>query len=156
MYLSVFMIKDNYGRFRNIANALVEDEMSSTYTWILQCLLKVTGITLKSFWTDSEPGLINAVSQVFPTTPHFYCLFHIWQNVIKHLKAKLGSNFNYFAKAFYACRNALYVEIFEKRWKLMIENFPECENYMARLYTNQISWAKAYLPLQFNAGIQST
>ena len=156
MYLSVFMVKDNYGRFRNIANALVEDEMSSTYTWILQCLLKATGITLKSFWTDSEPGLINAVSQVFPTTPHFYCLFHIWQNVIKHLKAKLGSNFNHFAKAFYACRNALCVEIFEKRWKLMIENFPECENYMARLYTNRISWAKAYLPLQFNAGIQST
>jgi len=156
MYLSVFMVKDNYGRFRNIANALVEDEMSSTYTWILQCLLKATGITPKSFWTDSEPGLINAVSQVFPTTPHFYCLFHIWQNVIKHLKAKLGSNFNHFAKAFYACRNALCVEIFEKRWKLMIENFPECENYMARLYTNRISWAKAYLPLQFNAGIQST
>jgi len=156
MYLSVFMVKDNYGRFRNIANALVEDEMSSTYTWILQCLLKATGITPKSFWTDSEPGLINAVSQVFPTTPHFYCLFHIWQNVIKHLKAKLGSNFNHFAKAFYACRNALCVEIFEKRWKLMIENFPKCENYMARLYTNRISWAKAYLPLQFNAGIQST
>ena len=36
MYLSVFMIKDNYGKFRNIANALIEDEMASTYTWILQ------------------------------------------------------------------------------------------------------------------------
>ncbi|CAG8648866.1 11577_t:CDS:2 [Funneliformis caledonium] len=156
MYLSVFMVKDNYERFQNIANALVEDEMSSTYTWILQCLLKATGITPKSFWTDSEPGLINAISQVFPTTPHFYCLFHIWQNVIKHLKAKLGSNFNHFAKAFYACRNALCVEIFEKRWKLMIENFSECKNYMARLYTNRISWAKAYLLLQFNAGIQNT
>ncbi|CAG8677989.1 14116_t:CDS:2 [Funneliformis caledonium] len=113
-------------------------------------------VSPKSFWTDSEPGLINAVSQVFPITPHFYCLFHIWQNVIKHLKAKLGSNFNHFAKAFYICRNALCVEIFEKCWKLMIENFPKCENYMARLYTNRISWTKAYLPLQFNAGIQST
>ena len=156
MYLSVFMIKDNYGRFRNIANALVEDEMSSTYTWILQCLLKATGIIPKSFWTDSEPGLINAVSQIFPTTPHFYCLFHIWQNVVKHLKAKLASNFNDFTKAFYSCRNALCIEIFEQRWELMIKKFPECEHYMTRLYTNRISWAKACLPFQFNAGIQST
>ncbi|PKY60616.1 hypothetical protein RhiirA4_484514 [Rhizophagus irregularis] len=29
MYLSVFMIKDNYGKFRNVANAFVEDEMAS-------------------------------------------------------------------------------------------------------------------------------
>ena len=51
------MVKDNYGKFRNIANALVKDEKSSTYTWILQCLLKATGIIPKSFWTDSEPGV---------------------------------------------------------------------------------------------------
>jgi len=112
------------------------------------------GIVLKSFWTDSESGLINAVSQVFLTMPHFYCLFHIWQNVIKYLKAKLGSNFNNFVKAFYACRDALCIEIFEQRWGFMIKKFPECENYMIkRLYTSQVNWAKAYLQFQFNVGI---
>src|SRR6185436_5250057 len=34
MYLSVFMIRDNYGKFRNVANALIEDEMALTYIWI--------------------------------------------------------------------------------------------------------------------------
>ena len=39
----------------------------------------------------------------------------------------------------------------------MIKTFPDCQNYMNwTLYNNQISWAKAYLPSQFNAGIQST
>jgi hypothetical protein len=158
MYLSVLMVKDNYGRFRNVANALVEDELSSTYVWILQCLVKATdNVIPKSIWTDSEPGLINAISQVFPNTPHFYCLYHIWQNVIKNLKGKLGSKFHLFGKAFYLCRNALSIELFEQRWKSMISEFPECERYMTRaLYTNRISWAKAYTPFQFNAGIQST
>jgi hypothetical protein len=158
MYLSVLMVKDNYGRFRNIANALVEDELSLTYVWILQCLLKATDNTIpKSIWTDSEPGLINAISQVFPTTLHFYCLFHIWQNVIKNLKGKLGSKFQLFSKAFYSCRNVLSVDLFEQRWKYMLKEFPECERYMTRaLYANRISWAKAYTPFQFNAGIQST
>lgn len=156
MYLSVFMIKDNYGKFRNVANALVEDELASTYVWILQCLIKATNTVPKSFWTDSEPGLINAVAQVLPDTPHFYCLFHIWQNIIKHLKSKVP-DFDKFSKAFYSCRNALSIPIFEQRWENMIKTFPECQNYMSRtLYNNRISWAKAYLPFQFNAGIQST
>ena len=158
MYLSVFMIKDNYGKFRNIANALVEDELASTYIWILQCLMKATNDTApKSFWTDSEPGLINAVSHVFPSTPHFYCLFHIWQNIIKHLKAKLGEKFHSFSQAFYLCRNALSTEVFEQKWESMLNMFPECQPYMTRvLYSNRLSWAKSYLPFQFNAGVQST
>ena len=117
MYLSVFMVRDNYGKFRNVANALVEDEMASTYIWILQCLMKATGEkTPKAFWIDSESELINAASHVFPTTPHFHCLFHIWQNIIKHLKSKLDSKFSSsFSKAFYLCRNTLSIELFEQR-----------------------------------------
>src|SRR5215469_16099929 len=137
MYLSVFMVKDNYGKFRNVANALIEDELASTYTWILECLMKATNNNMpKAFWTDSEPGLINAAAHVFPSTPHFYCLFHIRQNIIKHLKTKI-KDFNDFIKIFYSCRNALSVEVFEQQWEFMIKKFPECERYMVRtLYTN--------------------
>ncbi len=141
-----------------MANALVEDELSSTYVWILQCLVKATENTVpKSFWSDSEPGLINAVSQVFPNIPHFYCLYHIWQNIIKHFKGKLGAKFHSFSQAFYSCRNALSTELFEQRWELMMNTFPECQLYMKRaLYPNRSSWAKSYSPFQFSAGIQST
>ena len=78
MYLSVFMIKDNYGRFWNVANALVDNELSSTYAWILQCLANATdNIVPKTFWTDSVPGLINAVSHVFSTTPFLLPFSHL-------------------------------------------------------------------------------
>jgi hypothetical protein len=59
-----------------------------------------------------KSGLINAAACIFPTTPYFYCLFYIWQNIIKHFKAKI-QNFNDFSKAFYSCRNVLNMEIFE-------------------------------------------
>jgi hypothetical protein len=148
MYLSVFMIKDNYGRFQNVANALVEDKLSSTYVWILKCLMKATdNIIPKSIWTDFEPGLINIISQVLPNTQHFLCLFHIWQNIIKHLKTPLGSNFNNFSKAFYSCRNSLSTEIFDQGWEYMLKTFPECQRYMTKiLYPVKINWAKAYTP----------
>ena len=39
----------------------------------------------------------------------------------------------------------------------MIETFSAYRNYMTKtLYANRISWAKCYIPFQFNAGIQST
>ena len=39
----------------------------------------------------------------------------------------------------------------------MIKTFPGCQRYMTRtLYSTRISWARAYTPFQFNAGIQST
>lgn len=39
----------------------------------------------------------------------------------------------------------------------MLDTFSECYSYMMRaLYPNRSSWAKSYLPFQFNAGIQST
>ncbi|CAG8770918.1 6737_t:CDS:2, partial [Racocetra persica] len=48
----------------NTSNALVENKLSLTYIWILQYLAKATNnVVSKSFWTDSKPGLINAVSQ---------------------------------------------------------------------------------------------
>ncbi|CAB5351372.1 unnamed protein product [Rhizophagus irregularis] len=134
--------------------------MAFTYIWILQCLIKATNnLTPKSFWTDSEPDLINASSHVSPITPYFYCLFHIWQNIIKHLKAKLGENFLSFSKAFYSCQNALSIELllFKQKWKSMIDLFPECQSYMTKaLYLNHSSCVKSYLPFQFNGRIQST
>ncbi|EXX66402.1 hypothetical protein RirG_124140 [Rhizophagus irregularis DAOM 197198w] len=39
----------------------------------------------------------------------------------------------------------------------MIDLFPECQSYMTKaLYPNRSSWAKSYLPFQFNGRIQST
>ncbi|CAB5215287.1 unnamed protein product [Rhizophagus irregularis] len=111
----------------------------------------------KSFWTDSEPGLINATSHIFSLTPYFYCIFHIWQNIVKHLKVKLGENFHSFSKAFYTCRNALSIELFERKWKYMLDTFLECHSYMTKtMYPNHSNWAKSYLPFQFNGGVQST
>ncbi|POG69478.1 hypothetical protein GLOIN_2v1776934 [Rhizophagus irregularis DAOM 181602=DAOM 197198] len=41
-------------------------------------------------------------------------------------------------KAFYLCRNALSIELFEQKWKSMIDLFPECQSYMTKaLYPNR-------------------
>ncbi|CAG8542181.1 3126_t:CDS:2, partial [Scutellospora calospora] len=49
MYLSVFMIRDNSRRFRNMMNTLVEDELASIYKWILQRLMMMTDNLARAF-----------------------------------------------------------------------------------------------------------
>ncbi|CAB5092350.1 unnamed protein product [Rhizophagus irregularis] len=49
---------------------LMLDEMASTYIWILKYLMEATDKTTpKAFWTDSEPGLINAASHAKSYSP---------------------------------------------------------------------------------------
>ncbi|CAG8639905.1 7803_t:CDS:2, partial [Racocetra persica] len=138
--------KDLYQRFHdvvlndNTSNALVEDEMASIYVWILRYLMKATGdITPILFWTNSEPDLINAASHIFPATQYFYCLFHIWQNIVKHLKTKLNVNFNAFSKAFYSYRNVLSTELFEQCWKIQNTQSVESFNSIIKKSLNSIS-----------------
>ncbi|GBC42719.2 hypothetical protein GLOIN_2v1481191 [Rhizophagus irregularis DAOM 181602=DAOM 197198] len=53
-------------------NALVEDGMASTYTWILQCLMKATdNIAPKAFWTDSEINLKSKLGLRFNVFRHY-------------------------------------------------------------------------------------
>ncbi len=39
MYLSIFLIQDNYDKFKNITNVLVEDEIVSTVKIYSCCLI---------------------------------------------------------------------------------------------------------------------
>ncbi|PKK75069.1 hypothetical protein RhiirC2_774061 [Rhizophagus irregularis] len=141
MYLSVFMIKDNYGKFQNIVNALVENKMVSTYMWILQCLMKAMNNTvLKAFWTDSELELINAATYIFPKILHFYCLFHIWQNITTLKPVPITSN---------SASNLCEIEnTIDKRHE---DEFQYCK--LVNLKAHQITVGLPYLSSQFFSSI---
>uniref|UniRef100_U9UEK8 Uncharacterized protein n=1 Tax=Rhizophagus irregularis (strain DAOM 181602 / DAOM 197198 / MUCL 43194) TaxID=747089 RepID=U9UEK8_RHIID len=61
----------------------------------------------KSILDRFRTELINVAAHMFPMMPHFYCFFHIWQNITKHLKAKLGTKFRSF-KSYQYMTKVLY------------------------------------------------
>src|ERR1044072_2391710 len=58
---------------------------------------------------------------------------------------------------FLRTRNSLNEIDFERRWKRMIEQFPQANNYLQNtLYPIRHTWALWYQSLWFTAGIQSS
>ncbi|EXX60448.1 hypothetical protein RirG_179810 [Rhizophagus irregularis DAOM 197198w] len=78
--------------------------------------------------------MANTISFVFPTSKHNLCIFHIDLNLKKNVKPKLGlQKFSEFRAEFFSCRNSLVYEIFESKWKILIEKYPEISKYLKRM-----------------------
>ncbi|PKB93894.1 hypothetical protein RhiirA5_440066 [Rhizophagus irregularis] len=105
--------------------------------------------------------MANAISSVYPITKHNLCIFHIDLNLKKNLRPKLNTqNFNEFRSEFFSCRNSLITEIFEAKWKNLINKFPEAAKYLQRMFEpTKESWAntvqKNFLLCQLESEIQN-
>ncbi|CAB4442956.1 unnamed protein product [Rhizophagus irregularis] len=157
MYLSLTIIVDNNMRSRIAATAIVADETKETYQWILECLLRATGIAPRVLFTDADAGMIAAVHETLPSTKHNYCIWHIRKNIEKNLKGKLCSKYSNFVKEWNKCRNSFSETEFKNRWRDLLTNYPEAKSYLERtLGVDVTSWALCYTHRSFNGGTQST
>ncbi|CAG8735481.1 22305_t:CDS:1, partial [Gigaspora rosea] len=90
MLLNIFVGVDSHNQIRMLAQALVQDETQATFEWILQFLKNLNcNITPQTIFTGSNPGMAVAIYNQLPNAKHHHCLFHISQNLAKHLARKL-------------------------------------------------------------------
>lgn len=157
MPLSLFLVVDNNTRSRLVAQALISDETTESYKWILDCTKNATMIEPLVFVTDADPAADAAINQAYETTYPVHCIFHISENLPKNTKSKLSSQYEDFIHDFYRCRNSLCEELFDKRWSELIVKYPSVKDYLMRtLYPSRQAWARAFTSKIFTAGIQTT
>ncbi|CAG8806079.1 26595_t:CDS:2, partial [Gigaspora margarita] len=120
--LCLFVGVDEHRHSRVIAQALMSDETTSSYMWVLNKLLEATNnVAPITIYSDCDTGLGPAIETVFPNTRYLNCIFHIFQNIKKHLMHSLESQFAEFQNEFFSCRNTLFQEVFESRFELICE-----------------------------------
>uniref|UniRef100_U9STA6 MULE transposase domain-containing protein n=1 Tax=Rhizophagus irregularis (strain DAOM 181602 / DAOM 197198 / MUCL 43194) TaxID=747089 RepID=U9STA6_RHIID len=88
------------------------------------------GVSLEVIFSDSDPSLVRSIKDIYPNAQHLLCIFHIDLNLQKKLKGKLGSQFEEFCRKFYIYRNSLCEELFEFRWKQLVEQYPVAVNHV--------------------------
>ena len=126
---SLFLIIDNNTRSRLVAQALVSDETTESYKWILECTKKVTATEPLAFITDADPAADAAVAQVYES----------------------------FVRDFFLCRNSLCEEDFYEWWSQLTETYVNVKDYLMRaLYSSRRAWACAFTLKTFTAGTQTT
>lgn len=157
MPLSLFLTVDNNTRSRLVAQALVSDETTESYKWILECTKKATMIEPLVFVTDADPAMDAAIGQTYETAYQIHCIFHISENLPKNTKSKLSNQYDEFVRDFYQCRNSLCEELFYERWSKLTDKYPSVKDYLTRvLYPSRQAWARAFTSKIFTAGIQTT
>ncbi len=144
--LCLFVGVDEHHHSRLVAQALMSDETTSSYMWVLNNFLVATNnLAPKMIFSDCDTGLEPAIETVFPTTRHLHCIFHIVLNIKKNLMRSLGSQFTAFQNDFFVCRNTLFEEVFESRFNSLCTNFPEASSYLKNiLYPIKKRWAKCF------------
>jgi hypothetical protein len=91
--------------------------------------------------TDADPAVHTAIRSTFPFTYPMHCTFHISQNLIKKVQKLLRNKFHEFLIQFYAIRNTLNKISFESKWKILITQYPEIEQYLTNtLYNTKEAW----------------
>ncbi|CAB4424054.1 unnamed protein product [Rhizophagus irregularis] len=100
----------------------------------------------QDLYHDADTGLDAALKTLLPHIKHIHCIFHIRQNLDRHMQSSLGENYRNFLSKFYSARNSLNETLFEIRWNQLIEAFPSTNNYLiGTLDKIKELWAKAFI-----------
>ncbi|XP_050217593.1 protein FAR1-RELATED SEQUENCE 5-like [Mercurialis annua] len=101
------------------ACALLENERTSSYSWLLNELLNCMGNKQPtSIVTDGDLAMRSAVQHVLPNAVHRLCIWHIEKNASKEVKI---ANFKEdFVKVMLA---PVDVVVFESLWTSLIEKY---------------------------------
>ncbi|CAG8527330.1 17403_t:CDS:2 [Funneliformis caledonium] len=133
-----------------------DNDIAENFEWILKCTLDATKVEPKTIITDMERGMDTAVECVYLKAWHRHSTWHLSLNLENNVKIKLGPKYQEFLYDFFACRNSLQEESFQKKWDYLIGNYLEIADYLTNtLYESKKYWAKALIDETFTADIDS-
>ncbi|XP_052140064.1 protein FAR1-RELATED SEQUENCE 5-like isoform X2 [Oryza glaberrima] len=131
---------------------LLLDETVSSYVWLLETFIKAMGGKRpRSFITDGDLSMANAIAKVCPDADHRLCTWHIEENAKRHLH---GDALTEFRRLVYEVMKA---DEFERRWCAFKnrDNVPEKELWLAMMYALREKWATAYTDGRYFLGMRS-
>lgn len=147
-----FVGVNNHGSTVIFACAIVADEKIATYEWVLKRFLDcMCQKHPKGLITDSDNSMRRAIATVMPNSEHRLCTWHIEQNMARHLRPKMISDFRVLVHATYSA------EEFEEKWvefKLK-HKVAEDNQWLGRMYNLRKNWAAAYTKGMYFLGMKS-
>ncbi|KAF5442386.1 hypothetical protein F2P56_035049 [Juglans regia] len=157
MPFAPFVGVNHHGQSILFGCGLISNEDAHTFEWLFESWLKcMNDQPPKAIITDQDKAMKIAISRVFPTSRHRFCLWHI----MKKLPEKFGSHSRYedikstLQKYVY---DSLSQHEFEERWRDLLDTYDLHENaWLGSLYSDRCFWVPAYVRDTFWAGMSTT
>lgn len=157
MPLALFIGVNQHYQFMLLGCALLSDETTATYSWVMQTwLTAMGGRTPKVVITDKDQCLESVVSQVFPSSKHCFCLWNIMGKISEALNQVIKQHDNFMAKFEKCIYRSWTDEQFEKRWFKMVNRFGLKDfDWMQSLYESRKQWVPIYMRDVLLAGMST-
>jgi hypothetical protein len=138
---------DANGRLFPLAYAVVDAENNDNWAWFVESLRTVIQQHAQAylvpgkltFVSDRQKGLLEAVDQVFPDSPHGYCLRHLHENFHKQFPNKL------LKELLYKAARAISEEVFNDIIQQMHDVNPASVKWLLK-HADPKHWVEFYFP----------
>ncbi|XP_019167884.1 PREDICTED: protein FAR1-RELATED SEQUENCE 5-like [Ipomoea nil] len=155
MVLVPFTGVDNHKRGVTFAMGFISREDVDSYVWLLQQFKSAMGCVHSCTITDHDPSMQIAVPQVFDTTRHRFCMWHIMSKVGEKVGNVLSKD-EEFRRALndVVWCETLSVEEFERGWQDVMEKYSLGDHRWFRLmYDLRSFWIPAFFNDLFMGGL---
>uniref|UniRef100_A0A803MYH6 SWIM-type domain-containing protein n=1 Tax=Chenopodium quinoa TaxID=63459 RepID=A0A803MYH6_CHEQI len=133
--------------------ALVTNEKTVTYIWVLRQLLEAGGnVAPYTVVTDGDKSMKLSIEEVFPYAHDRLCLWHLMRNIKGHTNRR-------FCSGIMKCVDgARTPSEFEQAWEDLMKAYDEVRDkkWAKDLYNDKHKWAEAFMVRQFYAGMRRT
>lgn len=138
--------------------AFLYDETVESFIWLFETFKSaMSGKQPKTLLSDQSAAVSVAAAAVWPGTVHQLCVWHMYQNSVKHLTDLCKSSENFvhdLSRCFYDFEEE---EEFLSAWETMLEKYSLKENeWLVKLFGEREKWAPVYGQQIFSADIHST
>ncbi|KAK6919809.1 MULE transposase domain [Dillenia turbinata] len=149
---------NNHFQFMLLGCALIGDEVSSAYTWLMRTWFRAMDRqSPKVIITDQDKYMKETVAEVFPNARHCYCLWHIFKKIPEQFSPIVADYENFLMKFNKCIYRSFSVEVFEKRWwKLVGKHGLREDELIQALYEDRRMWVPIFMHDTFLAGMSTT
>ncbi|KAK9096091.1 hypothetical protein Sjap_021588 [Stephania japonica] len=138
--------------------ALLYDETIESFTWVFKAFIEaMSGEKPKTILTDQDEGMAKAIASVLPETKHRLCVWHLYQNALKHLNHVFKSRSSFAKDLSHCIYDYEEEETFMDSWELMLDKYDLRGNdWLERTFKERKKWAMVYDRHTFCADMKST
>ncbi|XP_015945511.1 protein FAR1-RELATED SEQUENCE 4-like [Arachis duranensis] len=140
--LVIFSSANNNKQTTIFGFGLVLEETIALYKWMLENLLEVMCNKFSSVVvTDGDDAIITAITEVFPSSIHCLCAWHLQKNVTSNGNKQMFRDL--FLRWLYA---DMSIDDFETEWAEPVDEYRLHDKLWAmQMYEKRKMWANAYL-----------
>ncbi|CAH8351312.1 unnamed protein product [Eruca vesicaria subsp. sativa] len=156
--LAVFVGVNQHYQYMVLGCALLSDESSATFSWLMNTWLKAMGgHAPKVLITEQDVVMNSVVPEIFPNTRHCVFLWHVLIKVSENLGHVAKQHEDFTAKFEKCIYKSWKEEDFARRWWKILAKFGLKEDqWMQSLYEDRRKWAPSYMTDVLLAGMSTS